>query len=276
MPARRAQVAVYNWMKLKAIQAKAALSTGKDAEKGGAGPGAPGAPQLTADARSPTAPPPAPLPAAPADYTSFRCAPRRGRRAPHPYMKVSSPARPCEEAGCRPPGADERHNELLTRVEAPCLIGPGDTSWAGIPCAAGARRQTACPGSECHSARFPAQTAVPSRLRTLHGSGMRVSVRGCARQVKGGHHGGDQATAGRAALARRQPGARHQGQLSAHACARCPVCSHGCPGASMQSLLTHLASPELNEVRPDPTGLLQIQSLPFILASSPDTEEVSR
>jgi len=79
VPARRAQVAVYNWMKLKAIQAKAALSTGKDAEKGGAGAGAgaPGAPQLTADARSPTAPPPAPPQAAPADYTSFRCAPLR-------------------------------------------------------------------------------------------------------------------------------------------------------------------------------------------------------
>jgi len=55
------------------------LSTGKDAEKGGAGAGAgaPGAPQLTADARSPTAPPPAPPQAAAADYTSFRCAPRR-------------------------------------------------------------------------------------------------------------------------------------------------------------------------------------------------------
>ena len=68
----RAQVAVYNWMKLAAIQAKAALSTGKDAEKGGTGLASPAGPQLTADARSPTAPAPAPDQAAPADYTSFR------------------------------------------------------------------------------------------------------------------------------------------------------------------------------------------------------------
>ena len=58
-------------MKLKMIRAKAALSTGKDAEKGGAGLGQAG-PQLTADARSPTASAPAPAQAASADYTSFR------------------------------------------------------------------------------------------------------------------------------------------------------------------------------------------------------------
>ncbi|KAK9825826.1 hypothetical protein WJX81_000501 [Elliptochloris bilobata] len=66
-----AGVAVYNYMKLKMIQAKAALSTGKDAEKGGGGLSQ-AAPQLTADARSPTASTPAPAQAAPADYTSFR------------------------------------------------------------------------------------------------------------------------------------------------------------------------------------------------------------
>lgn len=68
-----AQVALYNYMKLKMIQAKAALSTGKDAEKGGGAGGlGQAAPQLTADARSPTASAPAPAQAASADYTSFR------------------------------------------------------------------------------------------------------------------------------------------------------------------------------------------------------------
>ena len=76
MPTQRsgcAQVAVYNYMKLKMIQAKAALSTGKDAEKGGGAGGlGQAAPQLTADARSPTASAPAAAQAASADYTSFR------------------------------------------------------------------------------------------------------------------------------------------------------------------------------------------------------------
>lgn len=69
------QVAMYNYMKLKMMQAKAALSTGKDAEKGGGSSVGAVSPQLTADARSPTAPAPAPAQAASADYTSFRRAP---------------------------------------------------------------------------------------------------------------------------------------------------------------------------------------------------------
>ena len=69
----RAQVAVYNYMKLQMIQAKAALSTGKDAEKGGGAGGlGQAAPQLTADARSPTASARAPAQTASAEYTSFR------------------------------------------------------------------------------------------------------------------------------------------------------------------------------------------------------------